>query len=88
MYHLLGRVPKGHELMKGVMSQLVKDTGKAIVESPENQSKEKSFVQSLLDLKDKYDKSLTQAFENDKNFQHALNQVRFSQVVSLSLILT
>lgn len=74
MYNLLGRVPKGHELMRNVMGQLVKETGKAIVDSPENQSKEKSFVQALLDLKDKYDKVLSVAFVNDKNFQHTLNQ--------------
>lgn len=74
MYSLLGRVARGHELMRNVMGQLVKETGKAIVESPENQSKEKSFVQSLLELKDKYDRVLTVAFVNDKNFQHGLNQ--------------
>lgn len=74
MYNLLGRVAKGHELMRNVMGTLVKETGKAIVEAPENQSKEKSFVQSLLELKDKYDKVLSIAFVNDKNFQHGLNQ--------------
>eukprot|EP01122_Echinamoeba_exundans_P003081 TRINITY_DN1322_c0_g1_i3.p1 TRINITY_DN1322_c0_g1~~TRINITY_DN1322_c0_g1_i3.p1 ORF type:complete len:767 (-),score=234.76 TRINITY_DN1322_c0_g1_i3:63-2363(-) len=74
MFNLLGRVPKGHELMRNVMSALVKETGKAIVEAPENQSKDKSYVQTLLDLKDKYDKILNIAFVNEKQFQHCLNQ--------------
>lgn len=37
----------------------------------------KLYVQSLLDLKDKYDKLLSGAFLNDKNFQHSFNQVTF-----------
>jgi cullin 3 len=76
MYNLLGRVSKGHELMRTVMGEFMKESGKAVVESPDNQDKEKSFVQSLLDLKDKYDKILIGAFNNDKNFQHTMNQVR------------
>lgn len=31
-------------------------------------------MQSLLDLKDKYDKLLSAALNNDKTFQHSLNQ--------------
>lgn len=39
------------------------------------QAKEQgTYVQSLLDLKDKYDKLLAAAFNNDKTFQHSLNQ--------------
>lgn len=74
MYNLLGRVSKGHELMREVMSKLVKETGKQIVTDPANQEKQNSYVQALLDLKDKYDVILGKAFLNDKNFQHTLNQ--------------
>jgi len=57
-----------------VMSNLVKETGKQIVTDPVNQNKQNSYVQALLNLKDKYDNILTKAFHNDKNFQHTLNQ--------------
>eukprot|EP01120_Amphizonella_sp_Union-15-10_P001540 TRINITY_DN1169_c0_g2_i2.p1 TRINITY_DN1169_c0_g2~~TRINITY_DN1169_c0_g2_i2.p1 ORF type:complete len:744 (-),score=149.38 TRINITY_DN1169_c0_g2_i2:127-2286(-) len=74
MYHLLGRVQKGHDLMREVLEHEVKETGKQIVSDPEKQNKENSYVQALLNLKDKYDNILAKAFMNDKNFQHTLNQ--------------
>lgn len=84
MYSLLGRVPKGHELMRNLLNSFVKDTGKAIVEDPEYQNKENSYVQALLELKDKYDNILVKAMgNNDKNFQHALNQA-FEHFINLS----
>jgi len=74
MYHLLNRVNGGHELMKTLLSELVKNTGKSIVEHPDNEKKPAVFVQSLIELKDKYDKILTQSFENDKHFVLTVNQ--------------
>jgi len=74
MFFLLNRVNGGHELMKSMVSELVKSTGKAIVEHPENEKKPSVFVQSLIELKDKYDKILSQAFENDKHFVLTVNQ--------------
>lgn len=50
--------------------------GYRVTFTPFLQAKETgAYVQNLLDLKDKYDKLLTAAFNNDKTFQHALNQV-------------
>jgi cullin 3 len=43
----------------------------------------KLYVQALLDLKDKYDRLLTTAFLNDKNFQHAINQA-FEYFINLN----
>lgn len=83
MYQLLGRVKGGHDLMRTVLSTLVRDTGKAVVEDPENQDKQNSYVQALLDLKDKHDNILTKAFYNDKNFQHTLNQA-FEYFINLN----
>jgi cullin 3 len=74
MYQLLNRVETGHELMKTMISELVKGTGKTIVEHPENEKKPSVFVQSLIELKDKYDKILSQAFDNDKHFILTVNQ--------------
>eukprot|EP01123_Difflugia_compressa_P006943 TRINITY_DN1936_c0_g1_i1.p1 TRINITY_DN1936_c0_g1~~TRINITY_DN1936_c0_g1_i1.p1 ORF type:complete len:564 (-),score=89.63 TRINITY_DN1936_c0_g1_i1:299-1795(-) len=83
MYQLLGRVPKGHDIMRQVLGDFVRETGKQIVESPENQNKETTYVQQLLDLKQKYDNILAKAMGNDKNFQHALNQA-FEHFINLS----
>eukprot|EP01125_Pyxidicula_operculata_P006088 TRINITY_DN2120_c0_g1_i1.p2 TRINITY_DN2120_c0_g1~~TRINITY_DN2120_c0_g1_i1.p2 ORF type:complete len:738 (-),score=168.52 TRINITY_DN2120_c0_g1_i1:345-2558(-) len=83
MFLLLGRVNKGHELMKQVLSTHVKETGKAIVEDAENQSKENTYVPALLDLKEKFDLILAKAMDNDKNFQHTLNQA-FEYFINLN----
>uniref|UniRef100_A0A6B2KYR3 Cullin family profile domain-containing protein n=1 Tax=Arcella intermedia TaxID=1963864 RepID=A0A6B2KYR3_9EUKA len=83
MYHLLQRVSKGHDLMRQVMSDFVRETGKQIVENPETQNKENTYVQHLLDLKEKYDNILSKAMGNDKNFQHTLNQA-FEYFINLN----
>jgi cullin 3 len=74
MYTLLGRVAHGHSSMRKVMGDHIKDEGKAIVEDQEMQERPLEYVQRLLDLKDKYDDILVHAMNNDKNFQHTLNQ--------------
>jgi len=74
MYTLLGRVAHGHSSMRKVMGDHIKDEGKAIVEDTEMQERPLDYVQKLLELKDKYDDILVNAMNNDKNFQHALNQ--------------
>eukprot|EP01126_Amoeba_proteus_P042960 TRINITY_DN4684_c0_g1_i2.p1 TRINITY_DN4684_c0_g1~~TRINITY_DN4684_c0_g1_i2.p1 ORF type:complete len:679 (-),score=112.16 TRINITY_DN4684_c0_g1_i2:419-2371(-) len=71
MYDLLGRVSKGHEQMRTVLGNYVKETGKAIVSDPNN--KENAYVIALLTLKEKYDNILIKAFKNDKSFQRTLN---------------
>lgn len=82
MYNLLGRVAKGHELMKTVLGNHVKEIGKACVNDPSN--KENAYVSALLQLKEKYDLILVNAFGNDKGFQRTLNNV----CVPLKLLLT
>ena len=75
MYNLFGRVSNGHALMREVMSNFVKETGKALIMDEEKQKEHLTLIQSLLDMKDKYDKLLSSAFNNDKLFTQALNQV-------------
>eukprot|EP01111_Echinosteliopsis_oligospora_P008697 TRINITY_DN2462_c0_g1_i1.p1 TRINITY_DN2462_c0_g1~~TRINITY_DN2462_c0_g1_i1.p1 ORF type:complete len:745 (-),score=221.56 TRINITY_DN2462_c0_g1_i1:110-2344(-) len=74
MYNLFSRVPKGLDTMKDLMSSYVRDCGSAIVNDEEKAKEQGTYVQSLLTLKDKYDKLLSAAFNNDKSFQHSLNQ--------------
>jgi len=74
MYNLFARVSNGLEFMKDKISNYVRETGKKLVNDPNKQKNPDQYVQSLLDLKDKYDKLLANAFNNDKTFQHSINQ--------------
>lgn len=66
------------------MSSFVSGTGKAIVtDSLKTKESKETYVQALLDLKDKYDKILGAAFNKDKTFVHALNQVRSAKLIVL-----
>lgn len=73
MYNLFRRVPTGLTIVKEVMTSFVRDTGKQLIMDPERLRDPVDFVQRLLDLKDKYDKVIAMAFNNDKTFQNALN---------------
>jgi len=74
MYNLFARVSNGLDFMRDKISNFLRETGKALVTDEEKNKAPKLYVQSLLDLKDKYDKLLSGAFLNDKNFQHSFNQ--------------
>eukprot|EP01114_Cavostelium_apophysatum_P003635 TRINITY_DN1368_c0_g1_i2.p1 TRINITY_DN1368_c0_g1~~TRINITY_DN1368_c0_g1_i2.p1 ORF type:complete len:736 (-),score=233.08 TRINITY_DN1368_c0_g1_i2:74-2281(-) len=74
MYNLFGRVTNGHSTMRDMMSHYVRDTGKSLINDEEKQKDHISLVQSLLDLKDKYDRLMTSAFGGDKLFTQSLNQ--------------
>jgi cullin 3 len=84
MYNLLGRVGKGHQLMRQVLGNYVREVGKSIVSDPDNHKKESSYVQALLNLKEKFDIILQKSFgKNDKNFQHTLAEA-FEYFINLS----
>ncbi|XP_059670320.1 cullin-3A-like [Cornus florida] len=73
MYSLFRRVPNGLSIIREVMTSHIRDTGKLLVTDPERLKDPVDFVQRLLDEKDKHDKIITLAFNNDKAFQNALN---------------
>ncbi|KAK4490712.1 hypothetical protein RD792_001412 [Penstemon davidsonii] len=73
MYNLLLRVPSGLTIIKDVMTSHIRETGKDLVTDPERLKDPVNFVQELLDKKDRLDKIINLAFNNDKNFQNALN---------------
>jgi len=83
MYNLFGRVNNGHATMREIISTYVRETGKALIMDEEKQKEHLTLVQSLLDLKQKYDKLLSQAFSNDKLFTQALNQA-FEYFINLN----
>ncbi|XP_022902234.1 cullin-3 isoform X2 [Onthophagus taurus] len=83
MYKLFGRVGDGLKTMADCVSHYLREEGKALVQEEEHQSSTNAitFVQSLLDLKDRFDHFLINSFSNDKifkqmiasDFEHFLN---------------
>ncbi|CAK9183746.1 unnamed protein product [Ilex paraguariensis] len=73
MYNLFRRVPNGLSTIRDVMTSHLRNTGKLLVTDPERLTDPVEFVQCLLNERDKYDKIINLAFNNDKSFQNALN---------------
>ncbi|CAI9780664.1 unnamed protein product [Fraxinus pennsylvanica] len=73
MYSLFLRVPNGLTIIKDVMTSHIRETGKYLVTDPERLKDPVNFVQELLDKRDRLDKIISLAFNNDKTFQNALN---------------
>ncbi|XP_072952958.1 cullin-3B-like [Typha angustifolia] len=73
MYNLFRRVPEGLMTIRDVMTSHLRETGKQLVTDPERLKDPVDFVQRLLNQKDKHDKIISIAFNNDKTFQNALN---------------
>merc|ERR1712108_36214 len=76
MYRLFGRVSGGLDLMREMMCNYVKEIGKGLVtvEAKVTKKSKDTYVQALLDLKDKYDALLKNAFNEGSSFQKGLNQ--------------
>ena len=73
IYNLFRRVTDGLLKIREVMTSHIRESGKQLVTDPERLKDPVEFVQRLLDEKDKYDKIINLAFNNDKSFQNALN---------------
>jgi len=73
MYSLFSKVEGGLDLVKSTMVEHVKNCGKQLVEDPELNKDPVGYVMGLLELRDKYDEIIKQAFQDDKSFRHALN---------------
>eukprot|EP01119_Soliformovum_irregulare_P018177 TRINITY_DN5521_c0_g1_i1.p1 TRINITY_DN5521_c0_g1~~TRINITY_DN5521_c0_g1_i1.p1 ORF type:complete len:734 (+),score=232.83 TRINITY_DN5521_c0_g1_i1:107-2308(+) len=74
MYNLFGRVSQGHAIMRDIMSNYIRETGKTLIMDEEKLKEHLALIQTILDMKDKYDKLLSQAFSQDKLFLQTLNQ--------------
>uniref|UniRef100_A0A1D1YRK4 Cullin-3B n=1 Tax=Anthurium amnicola TaxID=1678845 RepID=A0A1D1YRK4_9ARAE len=72
MYNLFRRVSDGLSTIRVVMTSHLREKGKQLVTDPERLRDPVDFVQRLLDKKDKYDKIISLAFNNDKTFLNAL----------------
>lgn len=56
MYTLFRRVEGGLDLMRSVLGDHIKDTGRALINDPERTKDPVDFVHKLLEEKDKYDR--------------------------------
>lgn len=73
MYKLLSRVVDGLRTTSSCVSQHLREEGKALVTEDEGGANALNFVQSLLDLKDRYDTFLYKSFEGDKIFKQMIS---------------
>ncbi|XP_039113870.1 cullin-3B-like [Dioscorea cayenensis subsp. rotundata] len=73
MYNLFHRVPEGLSTIREVMTAHLRETGRQLVTDVDKLKDPVDFVQHLLDVRYKFDKIITTAFNNDKTFQNALN---------------
>jgi len=73
MYKLLSRVSDGLRTTASCVSQHLREEGKALVTEEEGGANALNFVQSLLDLKDRYDTFLCKSFVGDKIFKQMIS---------------
>ncbi|KAK2710616.1 hypothetical protein QYM36_011967, partial [Artemia franciscana] len=67
IYKLLSRVSDGISTMSECMSRYLREIGTAIVNSASgDEANPINYIQSLIDLKDRFDEFLKQSFNNDK----------------------
>ncbi|MQL78960.1 hypothetical protein Taro_011404 [Colocasia esculenta] len=83
MYSLFRRVPIGLPTIRDVLTSHLREKGKQLVTDPERLRDPVDFVQRLLDEKDKHDKIISLAFNNDKTFLNALTS-SFEYFINLS----
>jgi len=87
MYKLFGRVPQGLRTMVDCISAYLREQGKALVVEPDSAEPSTSsdapppaatknpitYIQALLDLKDRFDHFLLEAFSNDQLFKKMIS---------------
>jgi len=88
MYKLFGRVPQGLRTMVDCISAYLREQGKALVVEPDSAEQPSTssdapapaatknpitYIQALLDLKDRFDHFLLEAFSNDQLFKKMIS---------------
>uniref|UniRef100_A0A1S4JUW8 Cullin family profile domain-containing protein n=1 Tax=Culex quinquefasciatus TaxID=7176 RepID=A0A1S4JUW8_CULQU len=73
MYKLFSRVNGGLKTIADCVSQHLRSMGKNLVKEEESGTNPITFVQNLLDLKDRFDHFLHHSFSNDKIFKNMIS---------------
>ncbi|XP_022170052.1 cullin-3 isoform X1 [Myzus persicae] len=72
MYKLLSRVSEGLKTMADSVSQYLRELGKSLVQEQDINTNAVNYIQSLLDLKDRFNFFLVHSFNNDKMFKQMI----------------
>ena len=83
MYRLFSEVSGGISLLKGVLCAYVKERGKAITTDEEKAKNPISFVQELIDLRDKFEAPIAASFKGDKSIKVDVNK-EFEHFINLN----
>lgn len=73
MYKLFSRVKDGLKTISDCVSAYLREQGKNLVKEEENGTNPITFVQNLLDLKDRFDHFLHHSFDKDKIFKNMIS---------------
>lgn len=73
MYKLFSRVNDGLKTIADCVSSYLREQGRLLVKEEESGTNPITFVQNLLDLKDRFDHFLHNSFSNDKIFKHMIS---------------
>jgi len=77
MYKLFGRVTDGHKTIGECVSRYLREEGKALVTQSTDESSQQTnavtYIQNLLELKDRFDNFLINSFSNDKYFKQVIS---------------
>lgn len=73
MYTLFSRVEDGLKTIVDCVSGYLREQGRMLVKEEESGTNPITYVQNLLDLKDRFDHFLNHSFNNDKIFKHMIS---------------
>jgi len=77
MYKLFGRVSDGHKTIGEAVSKYLREEGKALVtQATDEQSQQTNavtYIQNLLELKDRFDDFLSKSFSTDRYFKQVIS---------------
>merc|ERR1712241_185032 len=77
MYKLFGRVSDGHKTIGECVSSYLREEGKALVTQSADETSQQTnavtYIQNLLELKDRFDNFLIKSFSNDNYFKQVIS---------------
>lgn len=73
MYKLFSRVQDGVKTISDCVSKYLREQGKSLVKEEETGTNPITFVQNLLDLKDRFDHFLQNSFNFERTFKHMIS---------------
>ncbi|KAG5676685.1 hypothetical protein PVAND_006501 [Polypedilum vanderplanki] len=73
MYKLFSRVSEGIKTISECVSKYLREQGTSLVKEEEGGTNPITFVQNLLDLKDRFDHFLKHSFSTEKTFKHMIS---------------